>query len=279
MDVAFSAPRCFASPRRAMAKGVLLRGLGVVLVSALLLTFATAPSAAAGPGSLWQSYLSGEGIPSGAILSVMVASDGGIWFGTDVGAARYDGAWETISADDGRPLGRIRAIVQSADGAIWFGTDTGVARRAPDGRCCQIWRKSHGLPDDDVHALAVGAHSPADPAKAGVWVGTTQGLAFVDGERAVRDAQAPVADVQALTVAANGDLLASLAGQGVWRRDAGGAWQAITGGESVAEGPLALSAGADGRIWAGVADGLIVFQEDRWRRFLLFGDRAAGYAS
>ncbi len=249
---------------------VQLRAVIFLAWCVVLLFGGPASSEAGGPGSLWQSYLGGEGLPSGAILSIAATSDGAIWFGTDAGAARYDGVWKT--AADGLPSGRVRAIVQAADGTMWFGTDAGVARRAADGQCCQVWKQSHGLPNNDVHALAVGAPALAGQTKAGVWVGTTQGLAFLDGEHVVRDAQAPVASVQALAVTPGGELLASLDGLGVWRRGADGVWQALTGGVDVSEGPLALYAGADGRIWAGIGAGLVVYHAGRWERFPLLDD-------
>ena len=101
---------------------------------------------------LWQSFLSGDGIPSGNILSIYTAQDGTLWFGTDAGAIQYDGSWRDISL----PSKRVRAITQTADGALWFGTDAGLARRSPDGACCRVWTAADGLPSDDVHALAVG---------------------------------------------------------------------------------------------------------------------------
>ena len=228
--------------------------------------------AQSGPGSLWQSFPSGDGIPSGNILSLHVAQDGALWFGTDAGVSRYDGAWRSLTKESGLPSDRVRAITQTEDGALWFGTDAGLARYDPDGICCRVWTTAAGLPDDDVHALAVGVQPSPGSMMPGVWVGTTGGLAYVDGERVVPDAPVPDASIQALAVTAKGELLASVAGGGVWSREEGGKWQALGAGVPVADGPLALAAGQDGRIWAGTENGLLSLQDGRWLPFPLLGD-------
>ena len=205
---------------------------------------------------LWQSFLSGDGIPSGNILSIYTAQDGTLWFGTDAGASQYDGSWR----DAVLPSKRVRAITQTADGALWFGTDAGLARRSPDGECCRVWTAADGLPSGDIHALAVGTHAPDGSKAPGVWVGTTKGLAYIDGEHVNIDSPVAGADIQALTVTPEGNLVASVAGRGVWRRGQADGWQTLGKGALVGEGPLALWAGQDGRIWAGTSNGLVYYQ-------------------
>ncbi len=221
---------------------------------------------------LWQSYLSGDGIPSGNILSIYTAQDGALWFGTDAGASRYDGRWQSLTKEAGLPSERVRAITQTADGALWFGTDAGLARRGADGVCCRVWTAADGLPSRDIHALAVGARGPAGSKAPGVWVGTTKGLAYIDGERVTIDSPASGADIQALTVTPEGDLVASVAGGGVWRRGEADGWQPLGKGALVGEGPLALWAAQDGRIWAGTSNGLVYYQDRAWQRHPLLDD-------
>ena len=220
---------------------------------------------------LWQSFLSGDGIPSGNILSIYAAQDGTLWFGTDAGASQYDGSWRSLTTDAGLPSERVRAITQTADGALWFGTDAGLARRSADGVCCRVWTAADGLPSGDIHALAAGAHAPDGSKAPGVWVGTTKGLAYIDGERVIIDSPVSGADIQALTVTPEGDLVASVAGRGVWRRGQADGWQTLGKGALVGEGPLALWAAQDGRIWAGTSNGLVYYQDRAWQRHPLLG--------
>ena len=222
--------------------------------------------------SLWQSFLSGDGIPSGNVLSIYAAQDGTLWFGTDAGASQYDGSWRTLMKADGLPSDRVRAITQTKDSALWFGTDAGLARRATDGSCCRRWTVADGLPDGDVHALAAGAQAPLGSKTPGVWVGTAKGLAYADGEQVVIDSPVPDANIQALAVTSDGDLLASVAGQGVWQRGQAGGWQSLGDSSLVAEGPLALWAGQDGRIWAGTENGMVFYRDGVWQRLPLLSD-------
>jgi ligand-binding sensor domain-containing protein len=217
---------------------------------------------------LWQSFLSSDGIPSGNILSIYTAQDGTLWFGTDAGASQYDGSWR----DAALPSKRVRAITQTADGALWFGTEAGLARRSPDGVCCRVWTAADGLPSSDIHALVVGTNAPDGSKAPGVWVGTTKGLAYIDGEHVNIDSPVAGADIQALTVTPEGDLVASVAGRGVWQRGQAGDWQTLGKGALVGEGPLALWAGQDGRIWAGTSNGLVYYQNRAWQRHPLLDD-------
>jgi ligand-binding sensor domain-containing protein len=217
---------------------------------------------------LWQSFLSGDGIPSGNILSIYSAQDGTLWFGTDAGASQYDGGWR----DAALPSKRVRAITQTADGALWFGTDAGLARHSPDGVCCRVWTVADGLPSNDIHALAVGTNAPDGSKAPGMWVGTTKGLAYIDGEHVNIDSPVAGADIQALTVTPEGNLVASVAGRGVWQRGHAGDWQTLGKGALVGEGPLALWAGQDGCIWAGTSNGLVYYQDRAWQRHPLLDD-------
>ena len=90
----------------------------------------------------WQSFLSGDGIPSGNILSIYTAQDGTLWFGTDAGASQYDGSWREAAL----PSKRVRAITQTADGAlVWYGRRAGTPQRG--------WCVLPGLDDGGWAAL------------------------------------------------------------------------------------------------------------------------------
>ncbi len=149
-------------------------GVWPALALALLL-FLPLPAAGAPPrgsGDLWNHYSIRDGLPSANVSAAFRAGDGSLWFGTDSGAARYDGSWQVVVPANGLPVGRVRAIAQATDGAIWLGLDrNGVARRAGD-RCCQSWNRANGLPSADVRALM-----PAPDG--GMWIGTGAGAVFL----------------------------------------------------------------------------------------------------
>jgi len=248
----------------------LLLKVGLILAWAVLGWLGRpAPLLAAGPGNLWQSFIVGDGVPSGNIFSIVVAQDGTLWFGTDAGAGHYDGAWHSLTSRDGLPSDRVRAIVQTEDGTLWFGTSAGLIRSGSNGTPGDLWTTANGLPDDDVHTLIVQPQSSPGSRGPGVWVGTKHGVAYVDGERVVPDSPVPGADVQAMTLSARGELLVSVAGEGVWQRGQEGTWQKLGDDVLVDFGPLALWADRDGRIWAGIQTGLTYYQDGQWHPYPL----------
>ncbi len=144
----------------------------------VLVLSAMAVEAEGGPGDLWQTFTASDGLGAGSVAAVLQAQDGALWFGTDVGASRYDGVWQSFTERDGLPAGRIRAIAQTRDGALWFGSQRGgLGRCAADlSACAPAWTTAQGLPDNDVYTLL------PDPNGNGLWIGTARGVAFLEGE-------------------------------------------------------------------------------------------------
>lgn len=216
------------------------------------------------PIALWESFVVGDGLSSGYVLAITPAQDGALWFGTDNGASRYDGQWTTLTERDGLPAGRVRTVVQTADGALWFATSSGLARRAPDGACCRLWKAADGFPSDDIYSLHIAPGRQGEE----VWAGTTRGLVYVAGETVTVDTPVPDVEILATTMTLDGKLLVSTAGAGVWLRVRESEWQRVAGSDEIAD-VQALWAGADGRIWGGTANGLLVFSEGAWQPYPL----------
>ncbi|MCX7669033.1 MAG: hypothetical protein N2439_03040, partial [Anaerolineae bacterium] len=181
-----------------------------------------------GPGDLWQTFTTSDGLGSGNVMAVFQAQDGALWFGTDAGVSRYDGSWMSLGERDGLPAGPVRAMAQTTDGALWFGIQAGgVVRCAADGRSCSPpWTTTQGLPDNDVHVLL-----PAGNGGGGVWVGTAKGLARVKDDKVLVEERLRGTEVWSLAIGPDGALFVGTAGQGVWKRDPAGAWQRIGSGD------------------------------------------------
>lgn len=227
--------------------------------------------AAAGVGELWQTFTVADGLVSGDVRTIFIAADGSIWLGTDAGVSHYDGRWTSLSVKEGLPAGPVRAIAQTKDGALWFATLAGLARRGPDGLCCDIWQAAAGLPSDDLHTLLAAAVSPLDGEPNGVWVGTAQGLTYVDTEQVIIETPVVDGNILAMLAAPNGELLTSVAGNGLWRRTATGQWQQIDT-PGLTEDVSALWIEHNGRLWAGTGNGVVVRDEGQWRRWPLTTD-------
>ncbi len=244
--------------------------IGVWLLVALLAWLPVIGHAAEELASLWTAFTVEDGLRSGNILSILVAQDGTLWFGTDAGAGHYDGSWRWLNEKDGLPGSRVRAIAQTADGALWFATNAGLARLASDAPCCTIWTSARGLPSDDVLSLIAMPPTAGEDGQPGVWAGTARGLASVNPREAKVDPAISPSGVSALALAADGNLLAGVQGSGVWQRNADGRWQALDNSELLQGDVYALLPEADGTLWAATANGLLLRKPGAaWERFPL----------
>ena len=97
-------------------------------------------------GKTWTHFRQANGLQFDEISPVVVASDGAIWFGSEVsGVSRYDGkSWTYYTTDNGPPENDIRSMAFAPDGALWMGTmDKGLARF--DGKGWQYFTQQNGL--------------------------------------------------------------------------------------------------------------------------------------
>lgn len=88
----------------------------------------SALSAQRNPQPHFRNYSTQHGLPSPEVYCAFQDSQGYLWFGTDNGAARFDGyAFRTYDAQDGLTSNVVFDIYEDAKGRIWFGTMTGEA--------------------------------------------------------------------------------------------------------------------------------------------------------
>ena len=80
------------------------------------------------PQPHFRNYSTQHGLPSPEVYCAFQDSQGYMWFGTDNGAARFDGyTFRTYDAQDGLTSNVVFDIHEDAKGRIWFGTMTGEA--------------------------------------------------------------------------------------------------------------------------------------------------------
>jgi hypothetical protein len=173
-----------------------------------------------------------SGLPDDRVRAVVWDGAGHLWFGTEGGLARYDGAdWQTYRAADlGLDGERVYALALGSDGRLWVGTNSGATfldATAPGGRAqagVPLTAATSGLADDWVTALAVEPHPGGDR----VWFGTSSGLSRLD--------------------------------------TATGEWHDFT--DPIPAGVTALLLGADGRLWVGTqGEGLAVWDGQNWQSY------------
>jgi ligand-binding sensor domain-containing protein/signal transduction histidine kinase len=218
-----------------------------------------------------------QGLVQTQVLTMAEDRDGSLWFGTNDGVSRFDGAaFTNFQSREGLPGGAVNDLHPTADGRLWAATDHGVFR-AENGRFAPL-PAATGLDRGSVRAVAEGpggsllfAHAagvvtlgrdgavrrlPAErlggrptallPARDGIlYAGTDHGLALVRGDDVRRAGPAEgVAPVLALHEGRGGAVvLGTRAGLAVWR---GGGASPVPG---LADEVRAIAEGADGTLY------------------------------
>src|SRR6185312_5836527 len=131
----------------------------------------------------------GNGLPEAAVVTLLTAQDGTLWFGTRAGglahwwppssgqASRWELFRHRASDADSLAHDHVLALGEDADGRIWIGTLDGLSVYDPAKRAMKTYRHNpddpHSLTDNLVRVI----HQSGDGA---VWIGTQSGLDRVD---------------------------------------------------------------------------------------------------
>ena len=164
----------------------------IALILALLALLVAGPIHAGSPGNAWRTFNALDGVRANWIFGSAQTPDGALWFATDQGVLRFDGAWRQMDSaalsgmtltllvdqegalwagaahglakwqDAGWVLqgagteladARINALLAMPDGAIWAGGESGVFVLPPNGS----WQRLSGLPLAGADHLALDA--------------------------------------------------------------------------------------------------------------------------
>ncbi len=161
---------------RESAKYWLLRHLLRAAWLVSVITLAT-PAAALDPGVAIDQYAhetwsTKEGLPEGAVLSILETDDGYLWLGTQAALVRFDGHSFTPFDAGGVGVGQYsfaRDLTEDQLGALWSATAGGVVR--VEGREFSFFDESRGLvhPFASAIVLEQGGTLLVGTAGAGVW--------------------------------------------------------------------------------------------------------------
>jgi len=78
-------------------------------------------------GGKAQHFTSRDGVPTGAIRTMLAAADGTLWAVGYGGVARFrDGQWQPMNATRGLPQGAVHFLREDERGTIWAATESGV---------------------------------------------------------------------------------------------------------------------------------------------------------
>lgn len=76
----------------------------------------------------WTLYFTSDGLVSNYVQAINKDLAGNMWFGTNAGVSKFDGAnWTSYTENDGLVGNNVLCMAIDLDGTIWFGTDQGVS--------------------------------------------------------------------------------------------------------------------------------------------------------
>jgi len=123
-----------------------------------------------------ETYTRAEGLAGDRVNAIIQDRQGNLWFGTDDGLSRFDGAnWTNYrQGSSGHTLigKRVLALYVDRLGALWVGTERGLMRIEGDN--WQRLTRANGLAGDRIYAIL-------EDAQGVLWVGTDKGVSHYDG--------------------------------------------------------------------------------------------------
>ncbi|MEL6772621.1 MAG: two-component regulator propeller domain-containing protein [Bacteroidota bacterium] len=121
--------------------------------------------------------------------------------------------FERFGIREGLPSELINDVALGPDGLLWIGTDGGLARY--DGHGFTVWQHH----PDDPTTLPSSRISAVVPVTGRVWVGTAEGLAYLDLQTGAsrRVTAMPTAHIDDIVVDPGGTLWVGYRGEGLWR--------------------------------------------------------------
>ena len=208
-----------------------------------------------------------DGLPQISVHAVVRSRDGFLWFATEEGLVRFDGAAFRIYDSANTPeIGHnsIWALLEDKKGTLWIGTYGGGLTTLSDGAFRRITKKE-GLPSNSVRTLR-------EDRSGAIWVGTDGGgLARVeDGPRITTFATPqglPDDRVNSIAEDSAGGLWVGTDGGGLARLH-DGSFSTFTSRQGLPDDEVnAVFVDGDGALWTGTDRGLARFEGGAFTRF------------
>lgn len=187
-----------------------------------------------------------DGLPQPWIQTIVQSSDGYMWFGSQEGLSRFDGAHFRNFDKNNTPglnHNNIRALLADrSDGSLWVGTYGGGLARY-QGEAFRSLTTEDGLPGNFVLALAQGPDGK-------LWIGTDKGLAILENGK-IKPLQLPGVtakqSVSQMTAGPDGSIWI-LAGNTIYSIDRNAT---ISKAQFQFPEPTTIYADREGNIWVG----------------------------
>jgi signal transduction histidine kinase/ligand-binding sensor domain-containing protein len=149
-----------------------------------------------------------QGLAVGNVLSIL-AQDGEIWVGGELGLARLEGSrFVSMRSESGTPFRGISGIVRAANGDLWLNGVDAIVRVAGDEieavvrqpahlLKCEIFNYLDGVPGTAVQVRP--QPSAIQTTDGRIWFSRTAGIVTIDAARLVRNTLPPPVTIWSLT--------------------------------------------------------------------------------
>jgi ligand-binding sensor domain-containing protein len=220
-----------------------------IIIASLLLMAQTAIS------QTFTSYTTIDGLINDNVLDVSVASNGNVWFGTQLGVSEYDGTTWTSYNQAGYPGmadDNILSIFVDNAGDTWIGTDYGTS--VFNGTAWTTYTTTDGLDNNKVQCIN-------EDGLGNMWFGTINGLSKFDGTNWTTFGTAdglPFGGVNSITIATNNEVYlgTGLSGVAIYN---GTSFSTITENDGLISNKIrAVAFAPNGKRWVGTTDGITV---------------------
>jgi signal transduction histidine kinase/ligand-binding sensor domain-containing protein len=195
---------------------------------------------------LLETWQTSRGLPSNTVTALLAARDGWLWIGTTNGVAVFDGVrFRVFGETGGLPALGVTCLLQDSHGSVWAGTQGGGAARW-NGVRFEPLAVNTGTAANTVLALA-------EDAAGSIWAGTPGGLRELSGGSFVIRSTEPV---PRMAVSGGGLWLISHSTLRKWN---GSVLEPMPAqfDLSTFSSLSALTAGPDGALWFGGANGVL----------------------
>ncbi|QQS42163.1 MAG: hypothetical protein IPM63_04260 [Acidobacteriota bacterium] len=219
-------------------------------------------------------FTSSDGLPVNSVMTIERDARGFVWFGTQDGAAVYDGSsFRVVNMPNRAASNYIYDILAASDGSIWFGTNGGGVHRYRDGKW-ETHNKGTGLGSDEIRALLETKGPTGEPV---IWVGRRDGLSKLENGKWVnfgKEEGLPDPRIRSLLLVETDDgedevWIGTYGGVAVWKGPTRTVHDVTSGlpGNTVFALARTSTIGGGQTIWAGTDKGLAAFENGGWKTF------------
>ncbi|REJ78684.1 MAG: hypothetical protein DWQ47_04340 [Acidobacteria bacterium] len=221
-------------------------------------------------------FTSSDGLPVNSVMTIERDERGFVWFGTQDGAAVYDGSsFSVLNMPNRSASNYVYDILAAQDGSIWFGTNGGGVHRYKEGEW-ETFNTGNGLGSNEIRALL---ETVGPDGESVIWVGRRDGLSRLQKGKWDNfgvDEGLPDSRIRSLLSVGNEVWIGTYGGIAVWdgkRKKVYGEDDGLPGSTVFGLGLSETSAGRT--IWAGTDKGVASYSEGTWTTYEGVDERLA----